>query len=222
MSNFPRIKNSFSLTEQAYLLIRDAIINNDLKPNQILSEDELASEMGISRTPIRAALNRLAYDKLVQQIPGKGMIVANITKEDIQIIFDIRIRLERLVIRLIMKDSDITDEEKYKKLEENLMWQKEAVMSGEYNLFLEKEHEFHLLLAELSKSEFLYDFIRILINYTSRAHILSGSFNDRIHFTYKEHEAVYKAIINGDINDAVDKMSYHLTAGSKDLLKKLE
>lgn len=222
MTGFPRLRNnSFSLTEQAYILIRDAICNNDLKPNQILSEDELASEMGISRTPIRAALNRLTHDKLVQQIPGKGMKVSNISREEMEIIFDIRVRLERLVLSLVMKNSD-NAEEKLKRLEENINCQKEAFSSGDHNLFLEKDQEFHLLLAEFSKSEFLYDFIRILITYACRGHILIGSYNHRISYTYEEHEAVYQSIMKGDIKEAQEKMQYHLIQGSQDLLKKLQ
>lgn len=61
----PKIGEKLSLSDKAYKVIKEAILNNDLKPREILSEEALATKLGISRTPLRTALKRLEFEKLV-------------------------------------------------------------------------------------------------------------------------------------------------------------
>ena len=67
-----------SLSEQAYRLIRQKIVRLELAPGAVIREDVLQQQLGIGRTPIREALQRLARDQFLVVIPRRGMIVSNI------------------------------------------------------------------------------------------------------------------------------------------------
>ena len=69
---------SISLSQQAYLQIRDKIVRLQLAPGDVIREDALQAELGIGRTPIREALQRLARDQFVTVIPRRGMLVSPI------------------------------------------------------------------------------------------------------------------------------------------------
>src|SRR5690606_12392933 len=76
-----KIKQSGTLADQAYKIIKKAIINGKLKENELLPEEKLAKNLGISRTPLRDALNRLSVEGLVVQQTGRPARVASFTKE---------------------------------------------------------------------------------------------------------------------------------------------
>lgn len=83
-----------SLKQQVYDTIRMKIIRNELKPGTRLHEEELSMQMGISRAPLREALNMLAIDGFATMTPRKGAVVRAISKEDIEQIWEMRDILE--------------------------------------------------------------------------------------------------------------------------------
>ena len=92
------LKKDPSLTDKAYSAIKSAIMSNELTPGTVLAEENLASQLGISRTPLRAALQRLQHEEIVMQ-NGKNMVVAEVTERDVRDISVVRIQLEPLAIR---------------------------------------------------------------------------------------------------------------------------
>ena len=80
------LKKDPSLTDKAYSAIKSAIMSNELTPGTVLAEENLASQLGISRTPLRAALQRLQHEEIVMQ-NGKNMVVAETVR-----LFSIRMR----------------------------------------------------------------------------------------------------------------------------------
>ena len=73
-----------SLTERAYQMISGAITRLELKPGEMLTQDRLAKWLSISRTPVREALRRLEQDGVIQHVPGRGLIVAELTVQDVE------------------------------------------------------------------------------------------------------------------------------------------
>ena len=101
------LKKDPSLTDKAYSAIKSAIMSNELTPGTVLAEENLASQLGISRTPLRAALQRLQHEEIVMQ-NGKNMVVAEVTERDVRDISVVRIQLEPLAIRLLAQNGGIT------------------------------------------------------------------------------------------------------------------
>ena len=86
-------------SERAYQALRAEILDWSLPPGAGLGEVEQAERLGISRTPLREALSRLVADGLAEQAPGRGIIVADLSLEQADQLFDLRIALESLLAR---------------------------------------------------------------------------------------------------------------------------
>lgn len=82
------------LNEQAYHHLKNLIITNGLSYQEIYSETKLSKELGISRTPLRDAVHRLAQEGYIDIIPSKGFCIHQLTKQDVSETFQIRSALE--------------------------------------------------------------------------------------------------------------------------------
>lgn len=89
-----------TLSNLAYELVRDAILNGKQQPGQPLKQTELASQLGISLSPLREALPRLEADGYITQIPRRGYIVAKLNPNQITEVFKLRQTLESKLARL--------------------------------------------------------------------------------------------------------------------------
>ncbi|WP_018331262.1 GntR family transcriptional regulator [Actinomycetospora chiangmaiensis] len=81
-------------SERAHLALRDEILRGALPPGTRLGEVELADRLGVSRTPVREALSRLAAEGLVEVLPHRGARVVDFSTDDLDAIFDVRLALE--------------------------------------------------------------------------------------------------------------------------------
>ena len=86
-------------SERAYQALSAEILDWSLPPGAGLGEVEQAERLGISRTPLREALSRLVADGLAEQAPGRGIVVADVSLEQADQLFDLRIALESLLAR---------------------------------------------------------------------------------------------------------------------------
>ena len=151
------LKKDPSLTDKAYSAIKSAIMSNELTPGTVLAEENLASQLGISRTPLRAALQRLQHEEIVMQ-NGKNMVVAEVTERDVRDISVVRIQLEPLAIHLLSQNGGITA----KQLDRlYLCGEKQlyALRSGDSEAFLDQDALFHVSLAQLTGNSFLTDLV---------------------------------------------------------------
>ena len=110
-------QGSASLEARVYNEVREALLCGQFKKGEWLTEHMLTQKLGVSRTPVRSALQRLAEDGLVSLTPNRGAVVIGIAKEDIVDIYRIRMRLEGLASA--MAAEKITDEAK-QQLSENV------------------------------------------------------------------------------------------------------
>src|SRR5918999_4989889 len=95
-----RRRSGLSTPTQIYVALRDAIVRVDLAPGRQLSENELARQLGVSRTPVREALARLRDERLVEVVPQLGTFVARITPAAVADAQFVREALECAAIRL--------------------------------------------------------------------------------------------------------------------------
>lgn len=89
-----------NLPLQAYEIIKGWIVNQDLAPGMKLQEDALADRLGVSRTPFREALSRLAQEGLVTMVPRRGTFVVDLTQEDIVDLYEAREAIEGMAAHL--------------------------------------------------------------------------------------------------------------------------
>lgn len=148
-----------------YSQIKKAIINNEYLPGTMLTERALCDKYDVSRTPIREALRQLTNEGMVQHIIGKGAFVAEVSFENMVEIFEMREALERQAVKLFILKDDGTLALKLKKcFEEQMTYENTDPVK-----FMEKDMEFHFLLAEGAKNrrllyalETIYDQIEMM------------------------------------------------------------
>lgn len=88
-----------SLADRAYLALRDRLVLLAIRPGEPIDDDELATELGMGRTPVREALKRLEQDRLVVSFPRRGTFAASLDVADLAHISEIRVQLEPLAAR---------------------------------------------------------------------------------------------------------------------------
>lgn len=89
-----------SKAERAYEALRRAILKLELRPGELLKEPDLMQRLGVGRTPVREALQRLAADGLVTVLPHRGTLVSTISPNDIKALFELRRELDAFAARL--------------------------------------------------------------------------------------------------------------------------
>lgn len=208
-----------SLTDKAYIAIKNAILSLQLKPGTALVEGDLANQLGISKIPLREALHQLENDGLVYRIPYKGVYVSGLTNKDAAELAMIRGALEGLAARLAMPKltkGDLVQAESI--LEEA----EQALERGDKDLCVAKGKEFHDYVIHKSGNTQL---MHILENIDTRFHrfrLLSNDIRGRTAQSLEEHKRILNALKRQDM-DAVERaMREHLTSVSIDLEKEAE
>jgi DNA-binding GntR family transcriptional regulator len=206
-NNLQRVIKKESLAEQAFNLIKKDIISGKLAPEEELPEKKLAQELGISRTPVREALRRLAVEGLVVLSDQKIGRVASFTVEDALHFIEIRTLLE--VYNL--ETSSLLKNELYGEMRENLDAQLKAITEERYEEFIDLDREFHLLLARHNPNPRLRTLIHTFNTGVNRAFlVLSNTLQFSAMEAYGEHRRIVDALEAGKIDDAKIEMADHM------------
>ena len=203
-----KVTVAVSLADQAYSLLKKAIISGKLAPEKELPEEKLAADLGVSRTPLREAIRRLAMEGLVVLNKGKPATVATFTKEDSLEFMELRRVLE---IHNIKKVVFIENPSFINELEENLQKQLKAITSDDFHKFIDYDRRFHLILASQNENNKIRKLIHQMNTGVNRAFlVLSNTVHVSAIEAYEEHDRIVKAIKSKDMLLAVEEMTEHL------------
>lgn len=200
----------------AYSEIKRMIILKTLKPGQRLSENALSREVGVSRTPVREALRRLAAEGWLNMIPETGVWVASPTKREIQNAYEFRTKLETWGVEMAMPNiTPLLISRMEECIEEESAIYK-GIKKAEY--YSEVNNKFHFLIAEASGNESLCQHLKIAINRTDIFMIL---YEDYIDFdnncSLSEHKGILESISEKDPPEVIRKVQAHINRGYLDL-----
>lgn len=203
-----KIKKPESLADQAYNLIRKDILTGTLAPNEELREEKFAMELGISRTPLREAIRRLATDGLVVLQTGKPAIVSSFTKED---------ALHQMEVRKLLETYNIEQVASFvtpifvNTLKDNLKLQKRAADKNDFHEFIDLDREFHLILANQNPNRKLREMIHTINTGVNRAFlILANTYPISAMEASGEHEDIVTALEEKDKVAATKAMLEHM------------
>lgn len=203
-----KIAQTLSLADQAYEMIRQEITSGKLAPSEDLPEEKLATDLGISRTPLREALRKLALEGLVELHKGRPATVVTFTKEDSLHQMELRSVLE---IYNIEKIAYNPDSRLIRSLRKNLDMQKQAVSADDFADFIDLDREFHLLLAAQSHNPKLRSVIESVNTGVNRAFlVLSNTLPITSKEAVEEHEHIVDALEKQDSQLAISAMQKHM------------
>lgn len=199
--------NSISLEERVYLLLEEEILTGKLSDGEQLREIALSSRLQVSRTPIRAALHRLAEEGLVELSANKGATVIGITHDDIKDIYAVRMRLEGLAARLATER--MSDEDK-SHLTEIVELSEFYLMRGDDEKRGELDSEFHNTIFRASGSRHLNKILSDLHKNIKAYRRLSLKNTNRAEKSISEHREILEAILAKNPDEAERLTSVHV------------
>ncbi|MBB4825457.1 DNA-binding GntR family transcriptional regulator [Sporosarcina luteola] len=146
--------------DQAYREIKKAIISFAIEPGAMLSERSLSDSLGISRTPLKLALQQLEVEGWVTSMPRKGIFVKDITETDVREVFELRRANEVLVVELLIPRLDDKTLDRIEQLSKEITNEQHDALK-----VVQLDSEFHLYLAELSQNRRLHQLIENLTDH---------------------------------------------------------
>ncbi|WP_171038063.1 GntR family transcriptional regulator [Aquibacillus sediminis] len=197
-----------STKDLVYFEIKQKIIEGLLKPNQSINEESLASELDISRTPIREALQRLEMQELVIRLPNGRLKVAPISIQEVEELFNVRSLLEGLVTREATIQATDKDMEKLKQYTQLIVDASEADQRVDVVNF---GSEFHNYLYQISRNQTATKILNQLNDRVSRYRRLAPTKdNKRSQQAAEEHKKLFEAIANRNHDQAEKLMREHI------------
>ncbi len=194
-------------SEYALRVIQHNIISMELLPGSLVSENELAKELGISRTPVREALIALNKIKLVEIYPQRGSYISLINHELVEEARCIRLILETAIVE---EACDRAGEKEIMELEENLKLQEVYQDSANENKLLTLDNEFHEIFFKICRKEFTYHLLNGMMTHFDRVRRLSLTVvkDSKI---LSDHRALTEAIKSHDKQAARAVITKHLS-----------
>ena len=214
-----RVHKKRSLREEVYQTLRKSILHGKLRAGQRLIEEQLAGQVGISRTPVREAFHKLERDDLVTRLPKGGFAVREFTKEDVEEIFGIRSALESYAAYLATLH---IAPDKISVLEKKLKESEDAIAKGNDDKVVQLQTEFHDLLYKSCKSKKLAEMINNFRDYFYRYRSALVRTESGISQSHQDHRQMLEAMKKKNPRLAERLVRKHLARGKELVLREID
>lgn len=195
-------------SDSVYMELRGKILSRELKPAQRLLEVKIANEMGVSRTPVREALRRLANEGLVKIVPNSGARVASPSSHEMDNSYSVREYLENMSVELACRTG--MDKRTLERLDGLVRDGDAAYDAGDVDAFLAANNDFHRIIAEAGKNYVLSEYVDNIIQRTNVYIYFYSKFIEAENKSSGEHRAILRAIAQRDRIGAQELMKQHL------------
>ena len=203
-----------SIADQIFNELEHDILTGVYEHNELLTELKLSETLGVSRTPVREALGRLAQEHIVE-MTSKGARVMGITEKDIEDIYAIRYRIESLAARMAAENAD---EQGLKELKRLLDLQEFYTEKDDHDGINAADSGFHQALYALTKSPTMIHTLGPLHRRIVKYRRVSYETPDRANTSLKEHKGIYEAVAAHDGEKAEELMRVHIEKARKSIL----
>ncbi len=184
-----------SLTDRAYSDLEELIVTLQLAPGSAVSEAELSQRLGIGRTPIREALQRLAREHMVTILPRRGIIVAEINVKSQLRLLEVRREVERLVARSAARRATVAERARFNEIAFAF---EESARSNDEVTFIRIDREYNELSVAAAHNEFATGAMGLMHSLSRRFWYLHYKQTADMPLTAKLHADIARAIAAGD------------------------
>jgi DNA-binding GntR family transcriptional regulator len=184
-----------TLTTQAYERLEELIVRLELAPNSLISEHALAKHLGLGRTPIREALQRLAREGLVIILPRRGMFVAPVDIGAQMRLIDVRRRIEELLASGAARRASTAERRAFQDLADGM---ERAAQQADDLTFLRLDREFNTLLTVACRNEFAAAAIGLFAGLSRRFWFFNYKRFASLPKVARLHAAVARAVARGE------------------------
>jgi DNA-binding GntR family transcriptional regulator len=192
------------LGAKAYELLREKIVTCELLPGAVVDQNALMKEIGVSRTPVREAVNALEAEGLLVVMPRRGVIVAPISLSDVSQIYTVRENVEPLIVRLATPAAEKDMLQKYLKTFTREKFDPDSIIRSDY--------EMHNYFARTTENMYLIRLMSSVLSQNMRIVALGARVRDRLPVSNREHAMILERMLNGDAEGAAEAMRAHIAS----------
>ncbi|ALC87027.1 MULTISPECIES: GntR family transcriptional regulator [Bacillaceae] len=203
--------------DNAYIGIKERIINGELAPDQILTEDYLTNLLQISRTPLREAIQRLEFEEFILRQPNGRFKVSSISKENAIEIYQMRSVMEGFIVRNATVKATSED---IKNLEKIIEKTRLSILNSDPQSTVLYGNEFHGLLYKISDMHIPIKFLSMLNDHSLRYRLLISKSGVWYPSTVEEHQTVVEYMKQRNVEAAEMTIKLHIEKSLSSLLKK--
>lgn len=182
-----------SLAEKAYQMLADRIIRLELVPGAVLAEKNLVEQLGIGRTPVREALQRLAMEGLVYHLPNRGMFVSEISATNVQHIYEFRAIIDGSTARLAATRASEAQVSELHALYEGLV---QATADDDIDRYVALDRRYYEVLADAAQNIFFAEVIPRIFNLHLRLWFFISKQTGSWHPIAEAHEVMTKEVVD--------------------------
>lgn len=210
------------LQQHAYDYLKEAIISEQLSPDEVYSESYFARKLNISRTPVRSALQRLSQEGYVDIFPSRGVIIHPLTETDITAMYQMRCAIESYCLIHFARDPDSRQtQELLAKLDASIARQK-SCLDGNSAEYFTHDCEFHrLIVSQLNNpwfDEAFQKFVQQLRLMTKKTMTASERIKRSIH----EHEQICQILRDGESTSVISWLLQHIAYPTQYMLEQIK
>lgn len=196
-----------SLSDQAYEIVKHKVITCAYEPGQYVNEALVCDDLGLSRTPVHNAFNRLKIEGLVEMIPRKGIIIKSISMNEISNIAEARKVNETACAGFAAERATL---KQIANMKEKLVLSTEASKERDVEKLMLLDRDFHSAIADATQNRTLADVSKQLQEKSLRVWFISLNNVEQLQRVQSEHEAICEAIAARDPEAARSAMSSHI------------
>lgn len=215
MGQEPLLFDNRTLISRTYIYLRDKIVNNELKPGSRINFEKLEKKLGVSRTPLRDAINRLEQDGLVEIKPRSGTFVSKPKKKDLEELYDVRKALEGAAVQLAIPHIPRILLEK---IAEEVEYAQSEIYNENLTPYFKVDKKLHRTIIEYSHNQRLIKIMENLDLQIRWFSIMMTKNYDRPLRSNKMHGKILKAMINHKIDEAKYLMDEHIEDAKRNIV----
>ena len=199
--------------DRALDYVKNRVLTGEFVGGELISEGEVASALGMSRTPVREAFLRLEADGLLRLYPKRGALVVPVSPQEVRAVMEARLVLEQFAASKVIRRGPAARKAAYERLSAELKRQRQAGTAGHLREFLESDRVFHTITVEDAENSILAGFYTSLRDRQMRM-IGESAIRDpgRVTTIVKEHRNIAQAVRDGDVPRAIEAVKVHHTS----------
>lgn len=199
--------------DRALDYVKRQVLTGAFPGGELISEGEVASALGMSRTPVREAFLRLEAEGLLRLYPQRGALVVPVSSEEARAVIEARLVLEQFAAGKVVGRGPAVRAAVFERLSVELERQRDAAAKSDWEEFLEADRAFHKITLDESGNRILSDFYSTLRDRQMRM-IGESVARDRQRMTsiMDEHQGIAEALRDGDLQRANQDVQNHLAS----------
>ena len=196
-----------NLADEAYTQVRAMIMDGEIGPGELIREGDMSTRLGMSRTPLREALHRLQAEKVVVVVPYKGYLVADLSEDELENIYNVREVLEGFAAELAASRATRVD---LAHMDDLLQEMSEAMSEKSDQKLGQLNRQLHLQVAIAAHNPYLVDTLSNIGDIINRFRPTALRSESRRVQAHDEHAAIVDAIRARDVQKAGDVARAHV------------